>query len=423
MFVDVVLGLQWGDEGKGKIVDALTPQYQWVARFQGGPNAGHTIYVDDHKYVLHTIPSGIIQPACMNVIGSGVIIDPIVLRREIQMLEAAGIPVRDRLVISANAHLILPVHRLLDRVREEAKGAQRIGSTLKGISPAYQDLYAREGLRVSDIFLSTFNKHYAANKLLHQKELLHNEIDGELEDEQLFHDAVDFLRAYQVEDTSFLLNQALHKGEKVLAEGAQGALLDVGYGTYPYVTSSHTISGAACTGLGIAPTKIRKVYGIFKAYTTRVGNGPFATELSGELGETLRRRGQEFGATTGRPRRCGWLDLPALRYAVMLNGVTDLVLTKSDVLSKLPEIGVCYSYGSHATAPFGPLPEPRHCQFKHFESWEEDLQQINRAEELPEAFKAFVHYIESEVQAPVTIISTGPGRRHMLERSAAAVGL
>ena len=418
MFVDVVLGLQWGDEGKGKIVDALTPQYKWIARFQGGPNAGHTLYVNGTKYVLHTIPSGIIQDGCTNVIGPGVIIDPVVLRREIQTLEAAGIEVRQRLVISGNAHLILPIHRLLDRIREEAKGKQRIGSTLKGISPAYQDIYAREGLRVKDIFRDDFPDRYRQNKHLHQKELHYNEVDGAFEDEAMFHDAVEFLRQYQTADTSLMLNQALDRGEPVLAEGAQGTLLDVGFGTYPYVTSSHTISGAACTGLGIAPTRIRRVYGIFKAYTTRVGNGPFATELTGTTGEALRKYGHEFGATTGRPRRCGWLDLPALHYAIMLNGVSNLILTKADVLNKLPEVSVCQAYQHGAFNSAVTEEEVPECHFVRFKSWPEALNELDHYDDLPDAFKQFIEFIEAQVKTPVSIISTGPGREEMILREA-----
>jgi adenylosuccinate synthase len=423
MYVDVVLGLQWGDEGKGKIVDALTPRYQWVARFQGGPNAGHTLWVEGKKYVLHTIPSGIVQPDCRNVIGSGVLIDPIVLKREIQMLEQVGIPVKERLLLSSNAHLILPVHRLLDRVREEAKGSQKIGSTLKGIGPAYQDLYAREGLRVCDIFSQDFEHKYHQNHRIHVPEIQAYTAEGTFQDEQLFRDAVAFLRDYSIGDTSVILNRALVRGETLLAEGAQGTLLDIGFGTYPYVTSSHTISGAACTGLGIPPTRIRKVYGIFKAYATRVGNGPFSTELKDGTGERLRAEGQEYGATTGRPRRCGWLDLPALRYACTLNGVTDLVMTKGDILHAMPEVQVCDTYldpeGQALHLPTAAELGSAECRFRSFSRWARLEAHYKQYQELPEAFRTFIEYIETQLELPIRIVSTGPGREEMIERAEA----
>jgi len=353
MKVDVILGLQWGDEGKGKIVDVFTPRYDVIARFQGGPNAGHTIEFDGKKFVLHTIPSGIFHPATLNVIGNGVIIDPFIFFKEIDKLHEAGIRPEENLLISRRAHLILPTHRLLDAAFETAKGDAKIGSTLKGIGPTYTDKYARNGVRVGNINDPDFNSRYNALKVEHlavvgnyKFDYSNHKIDGLLfrDYEEAWFDAVRRLRKFELIDSEYFLNKCLDEGKTVLAEGAQGTLLDVDFGSYPYVTSSNTISAGVCSGLGVSPHRIGKIFGIFKAYCTRVGGGPFPTELNNATGEALRKGGNEFGSTTGRPRRCGWLDLPALKYAIMLNGVDSLIMMKADVLSTLEEIKVCTKY-------------------------------------------------------------------------------
>ena len=355
--IDVLLGLQWGDEGKGKVVDVLTPRYDIVARYQGGPNAGHTIIIDGVKQVLHLIPSGIFHEPSVCVIGNGVVIDPVTLRKEILSLEAAGIEVRSRLLISDRAHLILPTHKLLDAASEKAKGANKIGSTLRGIGPTYMDKTGRNGLRIGDLAGKDATERYNALVQKHRRLIQQYDFEYNIEEaEQDFHESLDFLRSMKRINSEQYLNDAMTNGKKILAEGAQGTLLDIDFGSYPFVTSSNTTAAGACIGLGIAPRHIQKVFGIYKAYCTRVGSGPFPTELYGEMGETIRKQGGEFGATTGRPRRTGWLDLPLLKYAVTLNGVTDLIMTKADVLSGLDQVAYAHAYqtpeGTIQTCPY-----------------------------------------------------------------------
>lgn len=417
MAVDVLLGLQWGDEGKGKIVDVLSPKYDLIARFQGGPNAGHTLEFDNQKYVLNTIPSGIFNEKTMNLIGNGVVIDPIILKRELENLKKSGFdPVAaKKLVIARKAHLILPTHQLLDAASESKMGDGKIGSTLKGIGPTYMDKTGRNGVRVGDTMLPDFKEKY--NKLVnkHKSILSHyGEIPDFSEKEAAFFEAIEYLKNIPQVDSEHYVNQYLNMGKSVLAEGAQGAMLDVDFGSYPFVTSSNTTAAGACTGLGIAPSKIGSVIGIFKAYCTRVGGGPFPTELHDETGEELRKTGHEFGATTGRPRRCGWIDLPALKYAVMLNGVTELVMTKADVLSGFDKIYACthYEYNGE-TIDYMPYDicsiEPKPV-FKEIEGWNEDLTGIKNIAEIPEKLMAYVKYLESEIGVPVKYLSVGPDR-------------
>jgi adenylosuccinate synthase len=417
MAVDVLLGLQWGDEGKGKIVDVLGPKYDLIARFQGGPNAGHTLEFDNQKYVLNTIPSGIFNEKTMNLIGNGVVIDPIILKRELENLKKSGFdPVAaKKLVIARKAHLILPTHQLLDAASESKMGDGKIGSTLKGIGPTYMDKTGRNGVRVGDTMLPDFKEKY--NKLVnkHKSILSHyGEIPDFSEKETAFFEAIEYLKNIPQVDSEHYVNQYLNMGKSVLAEGAQGAMLDVDFGSYPFVTSSNTTAAGACTGLGIAPAKIGSVIGIFKAYCTRVGGGPFPTELHDETGEELRKTGHEFGATTGRPRRCGWIDLPALKYAIMLNGVTELVMTKADVLSGFDKIYACthYEYNGE-TIDYMPYDicsiEPKPV-FKEIDGWNEDLTGIKTIAEIPERLMAYVKYLESEVGVPVKYLSVGPDR-------------
>lgn len=414
--VDVLLGAQWGDEGKGKVVDVIAPDYRVVARFQGGPNAGHTLIIDGRKHVLHTIPSGIFREGTMNLIGNGVVIDPIVLMREVDLLAAAGVDVRSRLLISRRAHLILPTHRALDAASEADKGKDRIGSTLKGIGPTYMDKTGRNGFRAGD--LEALDKKERYNSLVKKHERLltlykTTQDHGILEEEWL--DASARLSELRLVDSELWLDERLRDGEKVLAEGAQGTMLDIDFGTYPFVTSSSTISAGACTGLGIAPSRIRRVMGIFKAYCTRVGSGPFPTELHDATGERLRTNGKEFGSTTGRPRRCGWLDLPALRYAVMINGITDLAMMKADVLSGMEEIMVCthYRIGQQMFdhLPFGreSLVEP---VYRSLPGW--GALDVNTG--LPATLEAYIRTIEEAVGARVNIVSIGPDRKETLSR-------
>jgi adenylosuccinate synthase len=345
MHVDILLGLQWGDEGKGKIIDYLAPKYDVIARFQGGPNAGHTLVINGEKTVLHTVPSGILQERPMNVIGNGVVIDPVTLRKEIDQLTAKGVDVSKRLLISKKAHLILPTHKMLDAASEAAKGQSKIGSTLRGISPTYMDKTGRNGLRVGDIISPNFKKLYDAIRQKHIKMLSSYDFEYSLDEvEKPWLEAIDFVRSLNLIDSEYYLNDMLSQGKSILAEGAQGTMLDIDFGTYPYVTSSNTISSGACNGLGIAPNKIKEVIGIAKAYCTRVGSGPFPTELNDETGERIRKIGSEFGATTGRPRRCGWIDLPALKYAIMVNGVTQIAMTKADILNDFETIEACTEY-------------------------------------------------------------------------------
>ena len=422
MPVDVLIGLQWGDEGKGKIVDVLAPTYDAVARFQGGPNAGHTLHFDGIKHVLHQVPSGIFHPHILNVVGNGVVLDPVVFRQELQKLTDRGVAWQQNLYISKKAQLILPSHRALDRLNEEARGETKIGSTLKGIGPTYQDKIGRTGLRVGHILLPDFRERYQEVVEQHAAVAAHYEKELNIEEfEADFFSAIDFLRTLQLTDTEFLLNDLLRQGKRILAEGAQGAMLDVDFGTYPYVTSSSTIAAGACTGLGVAPQHIDKVYGITKAYCTRVGSGPFPTELHDEVGEQIRQAGREFGSTTGRPRRTGWIDLPALRYAIMLNGVTELHLMKADVLDGFAEIQACTHYrlpGGEQTTQF---PDPGHLDdvtpgYQTLPGWHTDLTNITAAADFPAPLQAYLAFLEEELQVPVRIVSVGPDRVSTLFR-------
>lgn len=394
--VDIVVGLQWGDEGKGKIVDLLAPTYDIVARFQGGPNAGHTIYVDGIKHVLHTIPSGIFHSHVKNVIGNGVVLDPVCLKKEVEELEGQGIDVRSNLLISKKAHLILPTHVLLDKAHD------KVGTTHKGIGPAYTDKIARSGLRVGDLLDASWETRYQDMTAIHGNSLNMDEETTKtyVEAEDAWRNAVTFLQTLQLVDTETYLNDAIDSGQEILAEGAQGSLLDVDFGTYPYVTSSNTISACACTGLGIAPTKIRNVVGIFKAYSTRVGSGPFPSEQNNEIGEKIRSTGNEYGATTGRPRRIGWLDMPALKYAIMLNGITELAMMKADVLRDFETVKVCTGYDEQST------------MYSEFEGWSFPLPwaPFKRLEEISSSLETYVKYIEDTVNVKISLISLGTGR-------------
>lgn len=422
MQVDVLLGLQWGDEGKGKIVDALAPHYQIVARFQGGPNAGHTLVIDGKRFVLHTVPSGIFRAGTLNLIGNGVVVDPLTLQRELGQLDAAGIPYRDNLLLARKAHLILPTHRLLDAASEASKGSEKIGSTLKGIGPTYMDKTGRNGLRIGDIHLSGFDRNYEALKRKHLHLLsLYPEVEFDLAAEEArWMESLDTLRALRHVDGEYFLHDALLAGKRVLAEGAQGSLLDVDFGTYPYVTSSNTITAGVCTGLGLAPRRIGEVIGITKAYCTRVGSGPFPTELHDEEGEYLRRAGHEFGSTTGRPRRCGWIDLPLLRYSIMLNGVTRLAVTKVDVLNTMATIRAATSYvydGKHHTqVPFDLNQTEVMPEWHDFAGWEQDLAHCQTYADLPVACQSFLRFLEEHLHVPVSMVSTGPERESLIER-------
>lgn len=417
MQVDVLLGLQWGDEGKGKIVDVFCPKYDLIARFQGGPNAGHTLEFDNKKFVLNTIPSGIFNEGTLNLIGNGVVIDPIILKRELDNLKAAGFdPVgKGNLVIARKAHLILPTHQLLDAASESNMGAGKIGSTLKGIGPTYMDKTGRNGLRVGDTSLPDFMERYEKLKQKHLSILSHyGEIPDFSEKEKAFMDAIEFLKTIPFVDSEHLVNQYLKDGKRVLAEGAQGTLLDVDFGSYPFVTSSNTTTAGACTGLGIAPNRIGEVYGIFKAYATRVGGGPFPTELEDETGEKLRQLGHEFGATTGRARRTGWIDLPALKYAIMINGVTELIMMKADVLDTFDKIYVCTHYKYQGeTIDYMPYeiithkPEPI---LKEVEGWNTDLTGIRSKDEIPAALQNYISFLEQELNVPIKYLSVGPDR-------------
>ncbi len=420
MRMDILLGLQWGDEGKGKIVDALSPGYDVIARFQGGPNAGHSLEFNNVKHILHLIPSGIFHAGKINIIGNGVVLDPAVFKKEIEEL---GLPVEElvsRLIISSRANLILPTHRILDSAFENHKGNLRIGSTLKGIGPAYTDKAARNALRVADIFRDDFMKLYTDHTDEHMRILRNYSFNFNLEDfETGWFEGIEMLRKFRVINTEYYVNNLIAEGKRILAEGAQGTLLDIDFGSYPFVTSSSTISAGACTGLGVAPGKTGEVFGIFKAYCTRVGSGPFPTELFDETGEKLRKRGCEFGSTTGRPRRCGWLDLPALRYAIMVNGVTRLFMTKPDVLSGFNTIRVCTSYkidGKESTEiPFSndSAVEPVYTELP---GWKEEISSIREFDALPHSLLNYVDFIEKETSVPVTIISVGPDREETIFR-------
>ncbi len=417
--VDVVLGLQWGDEGKGKIADFLTPQYNVIARFQGGPNAGHSLKFNGQTHVLNTIPSGIFHSGSLNIIGNGVVVDPVRIKAEIERVEAAGADVKKHLVFSRKAHVILPTHRLLDAASEHAKGAAKIGSTLRGIGPTYRDKIGRNGIRIGDIVHPDFKNKYQAIKDEHLKLidfLGYSDFDiNTLETE--FYEACEFLKGFTFVDTEYLVNEKM-KTEKILAEGAQGSMLDIDFGSYPFVTSSNTISGGVCNGLGIAPQHIGRVHGIFKAYCTRVGSGPFPTELNDEVGEELRKKGNEFGATTGRPRRCGWMDLVALKYAIMLSGVDYLIMMKSDVLSGFEEVKVCTGYkvnGEISThIPYDLCNETVEPVYQSFKGWTEDLTICRKKSELPANFKTYIDFLESELGMPIHIISVGPDREQTI---------
>lgn len=420
MKVDVLLGLQWGDEGKGKIVDVLTPSYDIIARFQGGPNAGHTLEFEGIKHVLHTIPSGIFHENVINLVGNGVVIDPVIFKNELDKLAPFGIDFSKRLLLSKKAHLILPTHRLLDAASEQAKGKNKIGSTLKGIGPTYMDKTGRNGLRVGDIFSSNFKEKYDALVEKHVGILQHHEdFTYNLEElEGPWFEGIETLRNLTAVDSEHYLNTALLSGKKVLAEGAQGTMLDIDFGTYPFVTSSNTVTAGTCTGLGLAPTRIGKVIGIFKAYCTRVGSGPFPTELENEVGEEIRKEGREFGATTGRPRRCGWIDLVQMRYAIMINGVTELSMMKSDVLSIFEEIEVCTHYLINGKEvfdfPFDVSDEEITPVYKKMKGWSSDLTHLSSYDDSPEALKNYVSYLESQLKVPISVVSVGPDRKQTL---------
>ncbi len=419
MPVDVLLGLQWGDEGKGKIVDLLAPKYDVVARFQGGPNAGHTLLVGGKQYVLHTLPSGMIHSNVQNVIGSGMVVDPLMLKDEINTLKQDGVFNPEQLKISRFAHLILPSHRALDAAYENKNGEQKIGSTLKGIGPAYMDKMGRSGLRIGDALASDFDEKYQGLKQKHKTKLAQLEYNVEVEDHDWL-EALEELRSLNIMDTEQYLNEQIDQGNNVLAEGAQGSLLDISFGTYPFVTSSNTLTGATSLGLGIPPQRISNVYGVFKAYTTRVGKGPFPTELDGEIGDKIKEKGNEFGSTTGRPRRCGWLDLESLRYSVMLNGVDRLMVTKADVLDELDNIQVCTKYQTDhgGDVSFSALLfEENGAQpiYKEFEGWKNDITNIKSYSELPQKLKEYLDYIEDYLQVPLKMISTGPERSKTIE--------
>mgnify|MGYP001482435386 FL=1 len=422
MAVDVLLGLQWGDEGKGKIVDVLTSKYDIIARFQGGPNAGHTLEFDGIKHVLHTIPSGIFHPTAINIIGNGVVIDPIIFKKELEGLKKLNVNFKEKLFISRKAHLILPSHKLLDAASEHAKGKDKIGSTLKGIGPTYMDKTGRNGLRIGDIELPDFKSRYTRLVTKHKQLLNHFDFEYDVEAmEKEWFDAIELLKDMHFIDSEHYLAQATKEGKKVLAEGAQGSLLDIDFGTYPFVTSSNTVAAGACTGLGIAPNKIGDVFGIFKAYLTRVGSGPFPTELFDETGAAIQKAGNEFGATTGRPRRCGWIDLPALKYAINVNGVTKLMMMKADVLSSFPTIKVCthYKYNGEIIdhLPYNIEGDKIEPIYKEFPCWKEDLTGLTDMSDLPKELIDYVAYLEKELETPITIVSVGPDRTQTIHNN------
>lgn len=419
--VDVLLGLQWGDEGKGKIVDVLTPNYTIIARFQGGPNAGHTLEFNGIKHVLHIIPSGIFHEKSINIVGNGVVIDPIIFMKEIEALKKLGIDVKSKLFISKRAHLILPTHRLIDAASEAAKGKEKIGSTLKGIGPTYMDKTGRNGLRVGDISLPNFKEKYQALVAKHKQLLEAYTFEYDLAaHEPAWFASIEDLKELKHIDSEHYINDAITKKESILAEGAQGSMLDIDFGTYPFVTSSNTICAGACTGLGIAPNKIGNVIGIFKAYCTRVGSGPFPTELLDDTGERMRKQGNEFGSTTGRPRRCGWLDLPALKYAIMINGATELIMMKADVLSIYDTIQVCthyhYNGKDYEQLPYDISADCVTPVYKQLKGWNCDLTKLSDMNNLPEQLTNYIAYIEKEVGIPITIVSVGPDRKQTIFR-------
>lgn len=420
MKIDILLGLQWGDEGKGKIVDALAPGYDLVARFQGGPNAGHTIEFNGVKHVLHLIPSGIFHEGKINIIGNGLVVDPVVFRNEVESLGMATASIRERLLISVKAHLIMPTHKLIDAAQEASLGDAKIGSTLRGIGPAYTDKASRKGLRIGDLLRKDFIEIYRSRVNDHLRMLQgygYSSDLKELEDE--WFDSVEFLRQFRTVNADHHIDMALQSGKRVLAEGAQGTMLDIDFGTYPYVTSSNTVAAGACTGLGVAPGRTGEVYGIFKAYCTRVGSGPFPTELDDDAGRMMRDQGNEYGATTGRPRRCGWLDLPALKYAIMVNGVTQLFMMKADVLSGFSEIRICKSYtvsGKEETELPYCLDDIEELNYVSFRGWQCDITGCRSWDDLPPEMKDYISYIEKETGVPIAIVSVGPDRSATIYR-------
>ena len=421
--MDVLLGLQWGDEGKGKIVDVLAPQYEVVARFQGGPNAGHTLEFDGIKHVLHQIPSGIFRSQILNIIGNGVVLDPIILKKEIEALGKFSIDYRKNLVISKKATIIIPTHKLLDAAYEQAKGDKKIGSTLKGIGPTYQDKIGRSALRIGDVLSPDFKEKYATLLDKHKSTLSFYSypLDALEEMERQFFEAIEFVKTLPLIDSEYTVNEALQAKKRILAEGAQGSLLDIDFGSYPFVTSSNTMAAGACTGLGVAPSKIGEVFGIFKAYCTRVGSGPFPTELLDSTGEAMRKEGNEFGSTTGRPRRCGWLDLPALKYSIMINGVTQLFMMKADVLNIFEEIKVCTAYelpsGEHIEKlPFEINELDAKPVYKTMKGWHCSLADVKTYEEFPAPLKEYVTYLEQELNVPIKLVSIGPDRTQTIMR-------
>jgi len=422
MKVDVLLGLQWGDEGKGKIVDYLAPKYKVVARFQGGPNAGHTLEFDNIKHVLHQIPSGIFRQDIVNIIGNGVVLDPIIFKKEIEGLKPFNLDLTKNLFISKKTQIILPSHRMLDAALEKAKGKDKIGSTLKGIGPAYQDKIGRHGLRVGDILSPTFKQRYDKLVEEHLRKLSYfDAVEDMSEQEAEFFEGIELLKKYNIVDSEYLINEKINESTTILAEGAQGSLLDVDFGSYPFVTSSTTIASGACTGLGVAPKNIGNVLGIFKAYCTRVGSGPFPTELEDETGELLRKNGNEFGATTGRPRRCGWLDLPALKYAVMINGVTELFMMKADVLNDFEEIKICTHYELEngeisSQLPYDICDTKLTPVYKTFKGWGTSLDSANNFDKLPYELMIYIKFIEDELGVPINLVSTGPNRNQTVIR-------
>jgi adenylosuccinate synthase len=418
--VDVILGLQWGDEGKGKIVDYFAPDYDIIARFQGGPNAGHTLYVDDKKIVLHQIPSGIFHQHAVNLIGNGVVLDPVTLKKECDIVASFGIDVKKNLFISERTNIIVPTHRALDKASELQKGEGKIGSTLKGIGPAYMDKTGRNALRAGDLLDKAFISNYIKLRLKHQKLLDNFHFNEDISAwEEEFFEAVEYLKSLNIVNGEYFINNKISKGKKVLAEGAQGSMLDIDFGTFPFVTSSNTISAGVCTGLGVSPKKIREVIGVTKAYCTRVGSGPFPTELSDATGEELRKLGSEFGATTGRPRRCGWLDLVALRYACMINGATQIVMTKADVLDNFAELKVCTAYQVNGNevdeVPFQMNKMNIEPKLESFAGWKTDSTRLKDSGSLPKVMKEYIEFINNYIEAPVTYVSNGPGRDQIVK--------
>tara|TARA_S200000501_G_scaffold373329_1_gene420190 strand:+ start:161 stop:1471 length:1311 start_codon:yes stop_codon:yes gene_type:complete len=424
MSLDLLLGLQWGDEGKGKIVDAITPEYDIVARFQGGPNAGHTIEFDGNKHVLHTIPSGVFNKNSINIIGNGVVIDPAVFHKEINGLKKFNLDINSKLFISKKAHIILPTHKIIDATSEASKGKKKIGSTLKGIGPTYMDKTGRNGIRVGDIINNNWEKKYDILKEKHLNLIsnFNQPVDLSLDLlEDDFFKGIDCIKSFNLIESEIYLNEAIREGKNILAEGAQGSLLDIDFGTYPYVTSSNTTSAGACSGLGIPPNKIKNIRGIFKAYTTRVGSGPFPTELFDSIGIKIREVGHEYGATTGRDRRCGWLDLVALKYSIEINGITELNMMKSDVLSSIGKINVCVSYNLDKKVidffPYDVTSKKITPNYKSFEGWDDDITQIKYEKDLPEELIQYIDFIESFVKVPINIISVGPDREQTIFRN------